>query len=150
MVGAFVTSTGLLKQEAALALSRFQGTKMSPSIKDEVVAELVAMATETELSPLVRGEAIEQLGRYSSDPPVLESLSSLLRPEQWFFGVRGQHHAEHSLSVVVPAIANAGIAVVRPRLVELQEHIGSIEPSARWLVEWEIESALKVDPRRPR
>jgi len=148
--GAFVTSTGVLKQEAALALSRFQGTKMSASVKDEVVAELVAMATDKNLSALVRGEAIEQLGRYAGDPLVLDSLSTLLRPELWFFGVRGHHHLEHSLSVVVPAIANADIAVVRPRLLELQKHIGSIEPEARWQVEYELNSALEVDSPRPR
>ncbi len=141
----FASSTGILRQEAALALTRFYYSNMSDDLRGSVIRELISMATNTKLEPVLRGEAIEEVGRYITNRNVLITLLELLQPEWWFFGVKGSHHAEHSLTAVIDALYidalyHGPTDVVLPKLLELQKIIGLIpEPELH-----EVEIRLNI------
>lgn len=142
LIATFSESSGILRQQAAIALGSDHRAELSPEDKAAVIRELVTIATATDLDPVPRGEAIEALGGFAADRQVQDVLLRLLDRDQWFFGVAGHHHAEHSLTLVVPALKGTEPARACPALRALQPLLQGIDPSARPKVEWRLKWIL--------
>lgn len=134
----FRTSQGILRQEAALAISRYSEPGLE--LRSQLVSAFVAMARDGSLPSFVRGEAIEQLGNFHDNPLVLHTLFALLQQDEWFFGIQDIHGPEHSLVAIISALGRGHDEAIRSRLRALP--IDSLSERERFKVAIVLNLAL--------
>lgn len=134
----FLQTDGILRQEAARYLAETDAAGLSDEERTLVATELALMMMDRSLPAAVRGDAIRASYYLNEEPGITTALLTLLEPEEWFFGVNGHHHAEHSLCAVLEALSD------HP---ELQSHLKKLERDLVLLEPDEladVERALRV------
>ncbi len=144
VISLFGESSGILRQEAAMALARFYDFETDEPLQQEVILELVSVAKDSDQEPIVRGKAIEQLRQFAEDKMVLGFLLGMLDPANWFFGVPDNHGPSHSLVAVVEALRGNKTAAIRPALLKTQARLNEVPEDQRM----NVEIALKISLER--
>jgi hypothetical protein len=139
----FDSSTGILRQEAALMLLQESSSGLTSNMKPALSTEILSMLHDTTLPPETRGEAIEASEELVDDPQVRAALLSMLEKKNWFFGVNGIHAKEHSLLAVIPILAPLQEAAVRDALAALEGQLSELDPHDRADVERALRDALR-------
>jgi hypothetical protein len=138
----FRSSSGILEQEAALALSPSDHLA-DEKLEDAVTSQLLEMVVDDELPPRARGDAIEALRWVSEQDRICEVLLPMLQPKQWFFGVQGQHYWLHSLFPVVGTLSDQCEGPeVTDALLELRRIVkarGMYEADVKWAIDHALE-----------
>lgn len=127
----FRNGDGVLRQEAAIALTRYAGQNLSEDLRREVAAELTDMMRNTRLEGRTRGEAIEESDVLLDVPGVLETLMDLADRNQWFTGVWAVHGSTHSLVPIVRVLRDSDDPRAKRRLERLRGEVDTLEEGTR-------------------
>lgn len=138
----FRSSTGILRQQAALTLASEDNVALVADLKYDLSSELIEMIGNKQLPPVTRGEAIEASARLRDDERVVATLLEMLDPENWFFGVAGMHAPAHSLLPVVEVLSELGQPHVKERLIDLNGQLSRLDPGDRRAVELALQKVL--------
>ena len=126
----FRAESSILRQEAALALLRFDHDRLSGALKDEVIDEVLAIIADEDLPPITRGEAIDEARHLIEEDRVRQAVLTLLQRDNWFFGVRDNHGPGHSLVIVLETLAWAEAPAVTKQLRRFRgelEHLSDVD-----------------------
>jgi hypothetical protein len=139
----FETSTGLLRQEAAIMLLEESRGQLAPDLRAALESEIIDVLYDGSLPPETRGEAIETCRKLVEEEEVRTALISLLEQKNWFFGVNGTHAKEHSLVAVISVLEPVEHPEVRGALAALQDKLGQLTPRDRPSVVRALQHALR-------
>jgi hypothetical protein len=136
--GLFLASAGIQQQETAITIGT-QFPKLSGAgVEEAVVAELISIFMDDDLSPETRGRAIEAGGAFSRDDTMADALIEMLRPENWFFGAPAEHYLVHSVAATIGALYGAQSPRLRQELQSVCHALDRIPENQRWDVEVEL------------
>ncbi|HEX6903876.1 MAG TPA: hypothetical protein VF789_29465 [Thermoanaerobaculia bacterium] len=136
-----LAKTGVLSEVAAEQLLS-GAMERQDSHAFPILVDLVASLAESrEAPPEARGEAIESLVFYDTDPRVVPVLLRLLSPAGWFFGAAGQHFPVHSLGKLIVPLRDSSNDQIQAALAALPGLVHQIpEAEGRDYVQWEIDT----------
>jgi hypothetical protein len=139
----FRAGPSVVRQEAALALARFDHDRLSGDLEKEVVDEILGIIADEQLPAITRGEAIDEAWHFIDSERVLRVILGLLDRDKWFFGVRDNHGPGHSLVTVLETLAWAEDPAVTERLRGFRSELKHLSDIDRPSVESALERATK-------
>lgn len=138
----------ILRQEAALALSRLLKSDLPKDIEIKVIDEIVLMMKDSALTPYERGEAIEASSRWVDEEKVYKTLIGLLESDQWFFGSTGQHGPVHSLVKINDTLFLSKRSETLDFLIGVLDSLHELPIELRSEVESDIRSTIERFKKR--
>jgi hypothetical protein len=131
----FRSSSGILRQQAALALLWEDNSALAADLKPDLTEEVVRMIRNNEIPPETRGDAIEASARLLDSDTIVSTLVDMLEPQNWFFGATGMHEPEHSLVPVIKVLAQVNRPDIHDRLRALRKRLSELNDHDRQFVE---------------
>jgi len=135
----FRSSSGILRQQAALALLWADNSALAADLKPDLTEEVARMIRNSDIPPETRGDAIEASARLIDSDTIVSTLANMLEPQNWFFGAPGMHEPEHSLVPVITVLAQVDRSDVHDRLRALRERLSELNDHDRQSVERELQ-----------
>src|SRR5437867_3877795 len=131
----FRSSSGILRQQAALSLLSEDNSALAADLKPELSEEVARMIRDNEIPPVTRGDAIEASARLIDSDTIVSTLAYMLEPQNWFFGAAGMHEPEHSLVPVIEVLAKVDRPDIHDRLRALRKQLRELNDHDRKVVE---------------